>query len=118
MHSLLITQYSLLLEQEVYRVAFQADGTCAIAFTYIWTNDDPIHVAQEVVGRKLLYAHAPLSFPVELYSTYLGDDAMVPVRVQCVSNLFTYDPSTLADQEITLTGTKVLFSTKSPISTI
>ena len=71
MHSLLITQYSLLLEQEVYRVAFQADGTCAIAFTYIWTNDDPIHVAQEVVDRKLLYAHAPLSFPVELYSTVL-----------------------------------------------
>ena len=68
MHSLLITQYSLLLEQEVYRVAFQADGTCAIAFTYIWTNDDPIHVAQEVVGRKLLYT---LSFPVELYSIVL-----------------------------------------------
>ena len=81
MHSLLITQYSLLLEQEVYRVAFQADGTCAIAFTYIWTNDDPIHVAQEVVGRKLLYAHSrSLSFPVELYR--------VRVRVRVLNKLF------------------------------
>ena len=69
MHSLLRTQNLPIVL--CLGVDFQADGTCAIAFTYIWTNDDPIHVAQEFVGRKLLYAQVPLSFPVELYSIVL-----------------------------------------------
>ena len=31
---------------------------------------------------------------------------MVPVRIQCLLNLFNYDTSTLLDQEITLSGRK------------
>ena len=73
---------------------------------HIWTSDDPFHVEQAVVVREVLYAKVPLPFPVELYSTFLGDGAMVPVRIQCLSNLFHYDTSTLADQEITKSGRK------------
>ena len=88
-------------QQYFDRVDFKGESSCRISFTYVWRNRIQVLVGQEVVGRKLMYAHAPLSFPVELYSTYLGDDAMVPVRIQCLSNLFHYDTSTLADQEIT-----------------
>ena len=92
--------------QYLYCVDFKVDGSYASAFACIRTSDDPFHVEQEVAARQVLQAQVPLSFPVELYSTYLGDDAMVPVRIQCLSNLFHYDTSTLADQEITLSGRK------------
>ena len=90
--------------QYLYCIDFKVDGSYAIAFAYIPTSDDPSHVEQEVVVRKLLQARVPLSFPVELYSTFLGYGAMVPVWIQCLSNLFTYDNWTIVKQELTLSG--------------
>ena len=65
--------------QYLYCVDFKVHGSYAIAFAYTWTSDDLFHVEQEVVVRQLLQAQVPLSFPVELYSTFLGYGAMVPV---------------------------------------
>ena len=90
--------------QYLYSVDFKVHGSYAIAFAYTWTSDDQFHVEQEVVVRQLLQAQVPLSFPVELYSTFLGYGPMVPDRIQCLSNLFTYDTCILWDQEITLSG--------------
>ena len=52
---------------------------------------DPFRVEQEGEGRELWQAQVPPPFPVELTSSYLGDDASVSVRFQCSSNLFNYD---------------------------
>ena len=65
--------------QYLYCVDFKVDGSYAIAFAYRWTSEDPFHVEQEVVVRKLLQTQVPLSFPVELYSTFLGYGAIAPV---------------------------------------
>ena len=81
--------------QYLYCVAFKVDGPYASVFACIRTSDDPFHEEQEVAVRQVLQAQVPLSFPVELYSTFLGYGATGPVRIQCLSNLFTYDISTL-----------------------
>ena len=90
--------------QYLYCVDFNVDGSYAIAFANIRTNDDLILVLQKVAVRQLLQAQVPLSFPVELYSTFLGYGPMVPVWIQGLSNLFTYDTCILWDQETTLSG--------------
>ena len=90
--------------QYLYCVAFNVDGSYTIAFANIRTSDDPSHVEQEVAVRQLLQAQVPLSFPVELYSTFLGYGAMVPVWIQCLLKLFTYDNWTLCKRELTLSG--------------
>ena len=50
--------------QYLYCVDFKVYGSYAIAFSYIWTSDDPFHVEQDVVVRKLLQAQVPHPFPV------------------------------------------------------
>ena len=102
----MVALFCTALHQYLYCVDVKVHGSYAIAFAYIWTSDDPFHVEQDVVVRKLLQAQVPLPFPVELYSTFLGDGAMVPVRIQCLLKLFNFDTSTLLDQEITLSGKK------------
>ena len=49
--------------------------------------------------RKVLHAPVPLPlFPVELNSSYFGDDATIPVRFQSSSIFFNYDTCSRPDQ--------------------
>ena len=73
----MVALFCTALHQYLYCVDFKVHGSYAIAFAYIWTSEDPFHVEQEVVVRKLLQTQVPLPFPVELYSTFLGYGAMM-----------------------------------------
>ena len=77
--------------QYLYGVDCKADDSSAVTFAYIWSNDDPIHVQQEVVVHKLLQATCLVE---ELNSSYLENDASVPTPL----NLFNYDTSVQPDQ--------------------
>ena len=55
-------------------------------------------MGQEVVGRKLKHAHAPLSFPVEQWPMYRGRARSRPLRIGCWK---AHDPAIWDTQEKT-----------------
>ena len=87
LHFILGVQVCTASHQYFDRVDFKGGSSCRISFTYVRRNAIPILVEQEVVGRKLLYAHAPLSFPVELYSMYRRTHRSWPVCIGLLTSL-------------------------------
>ena len=85
-------------QQYFDRVDFKGESSCRISFTYVWRYRIQVLVGQEVVGRKLMYAHAPLSFPVELWPMYRGQARSRRLRIGC---WIPHDPAIPPTQEKT-----------------